>query len=339
MAGSSSVARSVQFKRNQDISLKPGRTALIFGAVYIILAGIYIIVSTQYVASNAGSVDVFKISELQKGLLFVWVTGILMAAFVWIMFTRIAEQQHKIVEQRNALLISERQAIAGMLSSSVAHDINNILSTLSMALHLFEIDLELDEKAQKHLGHVHKGHEQLKNLTDRLMKIGRSNIRSDVKTYNFGDILQEAIEFSKSHDDVRFCGIDATCPKELKMSGYPDLVQQMFFNLLLNAGQAAGNSGQLKIRVEVVSDDFVVIEIHDNGPGIPQDQRDLVFQPFYSTKEHGNGLGMLSIQACVEAHGGDIDIDTSEDLGGAKFIVTIPRLVNTVKPEAAEKEK
>ncbi|MCF7797217.1 MAG: HAMP domain-containing histidine kinase [Lentisphaeria bacterium] len=327
MTGSKPVARSVHFKKNQDIQVKPGKIALLTGAAYVILAGLYIILSTQWVAIRADSVDVFKMSELQKGLLYVWVTGIMLSAFIWIIFTRIAEQQKKIVEQRNALLISERQAIAGMLSSSVAHDINNILSTLSMALHLFEDKLELDTEGEEHLGHIRKGHEQLKNLTERLMTIGRSNIKSDVRSYLFGDVLQEALEFSKSHDDVRFCGIDATCPEELEMSGYPDLVQQMFFNLLLNSAQAARNSCELKIRVEEVASDFVAIEIHDNGPGIPKDQRELVFQPFYSTKETGNGLGMLSIQACVEAHGGEIDIDTSEDLGGAKFTVTLPRNV------------
>ncbi|MCF7839756.1 MAG: HAMP domain-containing histidine kinase [Candidatus Marinimicrobia bacterium] len=334
MTGSNSIARSVQFKKNQDFQVKPGKTALITGAVYIILSGIYIVISTQYVASRADSVDVFKMYELQKGLLYVWVTGIMLAAFIWIMFTRIAEQQKKIVKQRNALLISERQAIAGVLSSSVAHDINNILSTLSMALHLIEDKLELDEEGEEHLGHIRKGHEQLKNLTEQLITIGRSNIKPDVKTYDFGDVLKEAMEFSKSHDDVRFCGIDATCPGELEMSGYPDLVQQMFFNLLLNAGQAAESSCKLKIQVEKVASDFVVIEIHDNGPGIPKDHRDLIFQPFYTTKENGNGLGMLSIQACVEAHGGEIEIDTSEELGGAKFRITLPRQVETVEQEA-----
>lgn len=334
MTGSNSVAHTVHFKKNQEIQVKPGKIALLTGAVYIILAGLYIIVSTQWVAAQADSVDVFKMSELQKGLLYVWVTGILLAAFIWIMFTRIGEQQKKIIEQRNALLISERQAIAGMLSSSVAHDINNILSTISMALHLIENKLKLDKEGEEHLGHIRKGHEQLKNLTERLMTIGRSNIKSDVRTYDFGDVLKEAMEFSKSHDDVRFCGIDATCPEELEMSGYPDLVQQMFFNLLLNAGQAAGSSCKLKIRVEEVAGDFVTIEIHDNGPGIPKDQRELVFQPFYTTKEHGNGLGMLSIQACVEAHGGEINIDTSEELGGAKFTITLPRQVETVEQEA-----
>jgi len=332
MVKSNLHARSMHLKEKLNNDVRPGKTALIFGAVYILLSGIYIIVSTQYVAAHADFVDAVRFSELQKGLLFVWVTGILMSAFVWIIFTRIDEQQKKIIQQRDALLISERQAIAGILSSSVAHDINNILTTIGMAQHLIENKLPNDPESMTQLSYIRQGYRQLESLTERMIETGKSNIKSVVRNYNFAVILKEALEFSKSHDDVRFAQIVTDCPTFFEMVGFPDLIQQMLFNLFLNSCQARHQGCKIIIRVRSIGEN-ASIEFHDNGPGIPEDQRELIFQPFFTTKKVGQGLGMLSIQACVEAHEGEIDIDTSEELGGAKFSILIPRQIEKVKQE------
>lgn len=315
-------------KHKSSIVIHPSRTAVVAGLIYILSAGLYIIISTQYVASHAVSLDDFFRSEMLKGLLFVWVTGLLLTLSFWIMSSRIAHQAEKIVEQRNALLISERQAIAGMLASSAAHDINNILATINLSLHLLEHpDTHDQSHTDKHVDYIRKACSQLSDLTRRFMEAGRNQTRSTAARYSMDTIIQESLEFSKSHSDVRFCTFLTECPPNVQMVGYPDLVQQMFFNLILNAGQATQGKGRILIRV-TPHEDMVTLVVEDNGPGIPPEQRGQIFQPFFTTKPNGNGLGMLSILACVEAHGGDIGIEAVET-GGARFRVKLPRYLET----------
>jgi signal transduction histidine kinase len=104
----------------------------------------------------------------------------------------------------------------------------------------------------------------------------------------------------------------------------PTIIRLMLLNLLLNAGDATG--GQGKIRVTVYqSDGFAVMEVHDNGPGVPERERENLFTPYYTSKhtEGGVGLGLVSVRVYAEAHGGTATVQQSP-LGGACFSVRIP---------------
>jgi signal transduction histidine kinase len=97
----------------------------------------------------------------------------------------------------------------------------------------------------------------------------------------------------------------------------------MLLNLILNAADATRGRG----RIDVYSrreDESVVLEVHDDGPGVPPDLREKVFTAFFSSKAHGTGLGLLSVKVTVEAHGGTVEVGDS-DLGGARLKVTLPR--------------
>lgn len=309
--------------RPADYNLKPMRMALIIGGAYIVLAGIYITYSSQYAAKNAQTVKALQLTEMQKGLIFVVVTGVILIIALWWIFREIAHKEKKIIGQRNALLISERHAVAGMLASSVAHDINNVLTTLITTVDILKTEIDGADASQKHLMRLQKANEHLISLTKRLSQVGRAHLVSETQKFDLCSVLEEAVSFSKTHKDVKGCHINLDCQKNVVVTGFSDMIHQMIFNLILNSAQAASEAGRIDIAVDAGKNQ-ITIDITDNGPGIPEDKKENIFQPFYTTKETGTGLGMLSIQACVEAHDGNIKVSESE-IGGARFTIILPR--------------
>ena len=107
----------------------------------------------------------------------------------------------------------------------------------------------------------------------------------------------------------------------------PDQLKEAFMNILINACEAMGKGGSITIVEEqgIVEPmgPVAVIQIKDNGPGIPAELQERVFEPFFSTKQEGSGLGLSIAMRIVEQHGGLLRIKSKERLGTA-FIITLP---------------
>jgi two-component system sensor histidine kinase HydH len=94
-------------------------------------------------------------------------------------------------------------------------------------------------------------------------------------------------------------------------------------NLILNSAEATGNSGEILVRLKE-DNGTVFLEVHDNGPGISEEIKENIFNPFFTTKKNGNGLGLLSLKIFADQHNGSIDISNSY-LGGACFSISFPK--------------
>ena len=103
----------------------------------------------------------------------------------------------------------------------------------------------------------------------------------------------------------------------------PDQVHQALRNLLLNAAEELGDGGELLVRTRSTNSG-VVVEVHDNGPGVPAELRKKIFDPFFTTRAQGTGLGLSIVYQVLEAHGATIDAKASEELGGALFTMRFP---------------
>ena len=93
-------------------------------------------------------------------------------------------------------------------------------------------------------------------------------------------------------------------------------------NMILNAAEATGVSGAIQVRLRRIGG-RAEIEVHDDGPGIDADLEEKIFEPFFTSKANGNGLGLLSLRLCAEQHHGEIRLDRSE-LGGACLVLSLP---------------
>ena len=131
------------------------------------------------------------------------------------------------------------------------------------------------------------------------------------------------LNYTLANANVKTCALSLESrTDDISMFGNPNIIHQMLVNLILNAADAVQHKGTIKVIIQKMNRE-VQFSIHDNGPGIPIDQRKSIFRAFYTTKEEGSGLGLLSVKACVKLHKGSVRIEDSE-LGGACFVVTLP---------------
>lgn len=107
------------------------------------------------------------------------------------------------------------------------------------------------------------------------------------------------------------------------LQGQPEVLASVLGNLASNALDACGDGAQLDWRIALRGDELV-IDLQDNGPGIPADRCDRIFEPFFTTRANGTGLGLAVVRAVIDAHQGDIELDT-DCRQGARFVIRLPR--------------
>jgi two-component system sensor histidine kinase HydH len=303
--------------------VKPFALALGLSAAYVALSSTYIFVSTSIASAISENVQRLEQLELYKGFIFSGVTGVLFFLFAWLLLRRIAAQELRVAQQRAALLESERRAMVGLFASSIAHDIANILVVARGSLGFLEESSPEGVQQLDALSRLRRSLEELRVLTRRMVTIENVRIPDEVADVELDALVREVVALARSHMDVRGCTVRVPVNDPVTMRGNKSMIGMMLLNLILNAADATRGRGRIDVYQRRV-DDSVVIEVHDDGPGVPQELREKVFTAFFSSKTHGTGLGLLSVKVTVEAHGGTVEVGESE-LGGALFRVTLPR--------------
>jgi PAS domain S-box-containing protein len=228
-------------------------------------------------------------------------------------------------ELRNQLVQAEKLAAVGKLSAGVAHEINNPLTgILAFAEDLLDEFPEGDSRRDD-IEVIIREALRCRDIVRNLLDFARQETPSfEVVSPNFvaglSLLLVEKlpqfrnIEMKKSMTDDL---------PEIKCD--PHQIQQVVLNVMLNAADAMDGKGTIKITTEYErKHDRCVISVEDNGPGIPENLIDKIFEPFFSTKGT-NGLGLAVSWGIIERHGGVIEVDTAEE-GGAIFRIVLPAL-------------
>ncbi len=135
--------------------------------------------------------------------------------------------------------------------------------------------------------------------------------------------MQEALNIAKYYKRTKGRHIEANVPRDLPaIIGVRDQLVQVFLNLILNAIDATDTGGQIVVRADFEADQ-VVIHVEDNGIGIAAENQARLFQPYFTTKKHGTGLGLFVTRALVVEHGGTIEV-TSRPGEGTRFCLKLP---------------
>jgi two-component system sensor histidine kinase HydH len=304
-------------------SIHPLRTSAIIGLVYTVQGLLYIRYSGAVAARVAsGSANRLAYIESIKGNLYILVTGLALFLFAWWLLKRIAAKEHETAEQMDALLQAERRATAGLYAASIAHDIRNILMVVEFNVSELAADGGLDGERQAMAKTALEGVEVIGRLSQRLLSIGKQELPSEVVRAKLGALARKCVDLAALHKHLKYCAIAVECPVEIELPVNAAMFQQMLFNLLLNAGEAMDGRGRILLRIER-DGPKVVIEVHDSGPGFPAELRAYAFQPLFTTKASGSGLGLVSAKVFAEMHGGSIALCASR-LGGAGFRIVIP---------------
>jgi len=301
----------------------PIRLALVFSGAYFIICNFYIWISSFLAAKFSGSVADMQRIETIKGMLFILVTTLSIFAMLWFLLHRLALNEKVLLTQKSELIKIHGQAVSGVLASAVAHDMNNILSVLNF--YLTELNWPGIEKSDSDTrSQITSALNDMKNLTRRMLYIGKENIPAEFKRFSFSELVKETLNFIRKHQQIEKKIISFNSSENVLVLGNEYTLRQLLINLLLNAAAAA--KSQIEVRV-LRQENWAVLEVHDDGPGISPEKKKMIFQPYYTSKVEGTGLGLLSVQVYTEIHRGQINLLDSH-LGGACFQIRLPIVIS-----------
>ena len=230
---------------------------------------------------------------------------------------------------QGAVIQSEKLAAVGKLAASVAHEINNPLTGVLTFAEEIKMDLAEDDPLTTDLDVIIRETMRCRQIVANLLDYARveppRRRYSDVN--EIVDKSRRLVQKQALFHDVAFeVDLAAGLPP---VEADPNQLQQVFLNLIINAGDAMNKRGRITITSRPADRGrAVAVTVTDRGPGVSEEVRARIFEPFYSTKgDQGNGLGLHVVKTIVEQHHGSVELDSRPGQGAA-FTVTLPAVVD-----------
>ena len=233
---------------------------------------------------------------------------------------RIAERTRELQEAQAHVLHQEKMAAFGLLAAGIAHEVGNPLTSISSLIQMLQ-RRDQDAYTKEKLTLVSGQLERIQTTLRELVNFSRpaSTARTRVA---IADVLQEALNIAKYYKRTKGRQIETNVPGDLPaVLGVRDQLVQVFLNLILNAIDATDTGGRILVRGEIVAE-RLVIHVEDNGVGIAAEHQPRLFQPYFTTKKHGTGLGLFVTRKLVLDHGGEMDVTSRP--GRTSFCLRLP---------------
>lgn len=214
--------------------------------------------------------------------------------------------------RRTLAQLSQRQAVAavGEFASALAHEIRNPLSAIRLNLQYAEERLEDQPSLRDPLRHALRDIGRLESTVAGALRLARTGTMA-LETLVLADVVAAAVRTVRPEALRRNATLDFDDVPQLKVRGNAAALEQLVLNLLLNAIDAVPRDGGGRVGVEVLrSGTGVDVRVWDNGPGFSVESRNRAFEPFYTTKPEGTGLGLSVAKRIAVAHGGHIVIES-----------------------------
>jgi signal transduction histidine kinase len=223
----------------------------------------------------------------------------------------------------------ERQyAELARLAGGLAHEIKNPLSTLNLNLQLLAEDFQHAEgqrerRALQKIDRLREVVGRLEGLLDDFLRFARVD-RLRLEPTDLAALVEEMIDFYAPQAEAHGIVTRADAPAGTPAANVDrEMMKQAIFNLMLNAQHAMPNGGELMLRLRSESD-RVLLDVIDTGVGMTPEVQAKIFEPFFSTRSKGSGLGLPTARRIVEAHGGELTVVSAPGKGTA-FTVALPR--------------
>ncbi|MEM9073541.1 MAG: ATP-binding protein [Myxococcota bacterium] len=226
---------------------------------------------------------------------------------------------------------AERLAALGRLSSALAHEIRNPLGSISGSVQLVRQAPGLNDEDRSLLSIVLREVDRLNELVTTMLDVGRPT-RPRPTLVDIGSIAEDVAAVARADTTLGSVTIQVDAEEDVVATLDANQIRQLLWNLLKNAVQASPAKGTVTIGARDEGAE-VVIWVADHGDGIPEEEQEHLFDMFYSKRDQGIGLGLALVQQIVDAHAGDILVESSS--AGTTICVTLPKAVAETFAEAA----
>lgn len=233
-----------------------------------------------------------------------------------------------------------RLEVVGEMSTSIAHEVRNPLASISGSAQMLLEICDVDEEGKRLLELIVDESGRLDRLVTNFMLFSRPHHVSP-SWFRLWDVVDDVTLMLSKTPDRPDCCVDVNVPKDLMCHADSNLLKQVFYNLAMNAFQAMSDGGHLNIEATSARGfpqgrlkfcgtgpptqvDGIAVSFADSGTGVSGDAAGRLFDPFFTTKTRGTGIGLAIVERIIEAHKGQISLE-SEEGEGATFHIWVPK--------------
>ena len=230
------------------------------------------------------------------------------------------------LELERRMLASEKWMSLGRLSGRIAHEVKNPLSSIKAITHVMGEELSHDSRFRKDLATVEDEINKLTGVVNQLVQVARP-ANSDERTADLRDVVENVASVLRAEASQSNITITCTYDDAPPLKTDPATLREIVFNLMHNGIQSMTSGGTLRVSVNYPvleaksGHPSVLLVVRDSGPGIPEEDLPKIFEPFYTTKERGSGLGLWIVKEKLADLDGRIAVESDE---GTTVSVTIP---------------
>jgi signal transduction histidine kinase len=259
-------------------------------------------------------------------------TGLIVFAVIGAGLVALAYRRFVLLERRARE--AERLAELGTLTSGLAHEIKNPLSTVQLNLQLLSEDLDPRDVNQHRVIHrlqvVQRETGRLREILDDFLRYA-GKMELDRKPTDLNDLLEELVDFFAPQAQYQKVQLRLRRDDGPLMANVDaKFVKQAVLNLMLNGVQAMPNGGELILSAKI-QDDFARLDVIDTGGGVPPEALQNIFLAYYSTKRGGTGLGLAISQRIAKEHGGQLKVETEAGKGSDFYLLLPIDMANATK--------
>ncbi|MGD9074163.1 MAG: ATP-binding protein [Desulfobacteraceae bacterium] len=257
--------------------------------------------------------------------------SILIMGLIFLALLLIVQKAERMIEQRaqerreleSQLHLAERLAALGEMVAGISHEIKNPLGIIRSTAELLGEMPDASDTQKRLSGVITEESTRLNQIVTEFLDFARPQV-PNLQECQLEEIIEKNLSFIRPELEKKGIQIqDNLNGRSFKLRADLDLLYRAFLNILINAIQSMQDGGTIDIKVQEARDTYQ-IEIEDTGCGISEENVDKIFNPFFTTKEKGSGLGLSIVRKIIEGHRGTIDIQSREG-EGTKVEVQLPR--------------
>ena len=238
------------------------------------------------------------------------------------LYGELADFARELERSQTQLIQAEKLAATGRLAASIAHEINNPLQAIHNCLYLVLKRPLTDEKKQHYLSMAQDETERLITLVQRTLEFYRPS-KGRAAATDVNHLIENVLALSNKRLEHGHIQVQTQLQANLPpIVGVPDQLTQVLLNLVINAIEAMPDGGELSLS-SAAHEGWLRIAVHDTGPGISPDEAAKIFEPFYTTKTTGTGLGLAVSYGIIQRHGGRITVSGAPN-AGTTFTIALP---------------